>query len=292
MLIKYTPGPDDYPLDFSNFQGKTNEVIFNSLKQINKDREFFKECLYLQDATIKDSISKILKCIKDINKINETFFNSHESLLPDKGKLFSEYITNPLFKRIDNNEFLLEMIYNGKLYETTSLVISKITNLEKTNFIFSINVKFYNWKFSKLSGNMFSKLDTLKDLIEIDIKKREVNALDFSLPFKEEAIQILILLSNIILNRYKFIELQGGITIDEEDNNVTFIFVSRKEKSSKLKSNNSRIETTRKRNKGTLERITPRTSVSRNRMLESPRKGSIGRRLTKTIGSSLGSQKV
>ena len=198
----------------------------------NQDRYFLQEIheayYFLNEYSTQHTLTAELK-----QTIEEALTNMKRviNITTDSTNIVSFFGTarSPLIDRIKTNNFLLQLIWNGEAINETPTTLDKLLNLKREAQVFCLKVKFYNWKFSNLSKSIMGNLDKIRALLEIDEKKKEVGALDFTIPFKDEAIQILLFVSVAILKKYNFIKIEGGITVDDKDNNVILLFVNKED---------------------------------------------------------------
>tara|TARA_B110001469_G_scaffold127451_2_gene148378 strand:+ start:99 stop:977 length:879 start_codon:yes stop_codon:yes gene_type:complete len=126
---------------------------------------------------------------------------------------------------------LLSLIYNGELIEDEELngseeVFGKLNKLDETSALFSLNVKFYNFHLKDLSFKPVAITGTIAEFIHKEGDRSEIvdDVLGFSLPYKEEAIQILLYIGNIIISKNPSIQIVGGVNIDNAANKVSLLF--------------------------------------------------------------------
>ena len=201
----------------------------------------------------KNVFQKIKKCliiIKDFEKIGSVE-EADKTLLYDKistymadtiaegNNYYKEHlsffynVTNDFTLRIiDTNSRttkLLSLIYNGELIEELSgsaKIFLKLNNLEETSALFSLNVKFYNFNLKDLSFKPAKMVLKIVEFIHREGDRSEIvdEVLGFSLPYKEEAIQILLYIGNIIISKNPSIQIVGGVNIDNAANKVSLLF--------------------------------------------------------------------
>ena len=151
---------------------------------------------------------------------------------------------NNIIKRIKDTDKIFEMLFNHELLVNKNLIYGKLNNLYiKKPFMFILNVKYYQWKHPELKNNeMFNKIENIRELVQdaskddvLDDYTRkhqrktenlQVEEIDFhfSLPMKEEAKRILLVIGNRILQKYPSVDIKGSIEIDEINGLCSMLF--------------------------------------------------------------------
>jgi len=230
MRDQYTKEIETEILKFS--ESETDIKKIKTVLDLIKELEL-REPLSLE---IKDKRTK-LKIKLDTRILRETQFTKQELDTFFSGS--SDFADIKL--RIHNtngcNTKLLSLIYNGELIEDkvedkgrfgSEAFFEKLNGLksDKEPALFSLNVKFYNFHLKDLSFKPGAIAGTIADFIHKEEDRGEMvdDFLGFSLPYKEEAIQILLYIGNIIISKNPLIQIVGGVNIDNAANKVSLLF--------------------------------------------------------------------
>ena len=216
MRDQYIKSIEQQILDFKEKDSdikKTKKVLdlikeLESRKTISQDIETKKKLLNTQ-------LTKSLVTFDSPNLI--FFFTSHNN--------------SDIIERIHNTNScttkLLSLIYNGELIEDEDIsgsekVFEKLNKLGAASALFSLNVKFYNFHLKDLSLNPKTILEFIHR--EKDRSETMEDVIGFSLPYKEEAIKILLYIGSIIISKNQSVQIVGGVNIDNAANKVSLLF--------------------------------------------------------------------
>jgi len=237
------------------------------------------------EIRITSVVDKKIKALKDLKKDDEKLerekFREEEekkiSLEEKADEIEKEreetQEQNNIIKRIKDTDKIFEMLFNHELLVNKNLIYGKLNNLYiKKPFMFILNVKYYQWKHPELKNNeMFNKIENIRELVQdaskddvLDDYTRkhqrktenlQVEEIDFhfSLPMKEEAKRILLVIGNRILHKYPSVDIKGSIEIDEINGLCSMLFYNNPPKNiNKTKNRNNNppknINKTKKKN--------------------------------------------
>ena len=191
----------------------------------------FKELPIFKSFHERDKLDIIFNKIR--TKINE-IITQKKITIPQTDIFFSNYHNKEINDRIKKTngscDNLLSLNYKGEMIEgeyNSELVFDKLNKLEEEEdpALFSLSVRFYNWKLKDLSLNVGTAFTTLNEMIDNSKRSKMLGGLfEFSLPYKEEAKRILLYIGNIIINKNTSVKIQGGITVEEDGKKVSLLF--------------------------------------------------------------------
>ena len=212
---------------------------FKSLyKELKNDFEKINEFKLLNIYQSYDNIKELHTLFINIQKKIKEIITQKEIKIPETDIFFSNYHNKEMNDRIKKTngscDNLLSLNYNGVNIEdeyNSELVFEKLNNLETNEnpALFSLSVRFYNWKLKDLSLNVGTVFTTVKEALDNSKRSKMLGGFfELSLPYKEEAKRILLYIGYIIINKNNSVKIQGGITVEEDGKKVSLLFIKKK----------------------------------------------------------------